>query len=41
MDGTAELVERVYRLPCVILEDPESGTPLVIPKRQRGAGRPR
>ncbi|KRB76884.1 hypothetical protein ASE01_08935 [Nocardioides sp. Root190] len=28
---TAELIESVYDLPCQILEDPLSGTPLVIP----------
>ncbi|MEH0059501.1 ABC transporter ATP-binding protein [Auritidibacter ignavus] len=30
---TAELVEDVYDLPCVIQSDPETGTPLVIPRR--------
>ena len=30
---TAELIERVYGLPCVILPDPESGTPMVIPRQ--------
>ncbi|MEO5793944.1 MAG: ABC transporter ATP-binding protein [Rhodoferax sp.] len=34
---TAELVERVFDLPCRIIEDPVSGTPLVIPEgRKRG-----
>jgi iron-siderophore transport system ATP-binding protein len=28
---TAELVEDVFSLPCRIIEDPETGTPLVIP----------
>ncbi|MEV6327178.1 ABC transporter ATP-binding protein [Streptomyces sp. NPDC051909] len=28
---TAELVERVFGLPCQVIEDPETGTPLVIP----------
>lgn len=28
---TAELVEEVYRLPCRIIPDPETGTPLVVP----------
>ncbi|MDI2129653.1 ABC transporter ATP-binding protein [Yinghuangia seranimata] len=28
---TAELVEEVFRLPCRIIDDPETGTPLVIP----------
>ncbi len=32
---TAELVETVFGLPCRIVEDPEAGTPLVIP---RGSG---
>ena len=29
---TPELVERVFGLPCRILTDPESGTPLVVPR---------
>ena len=29
---TAELVEAVFGLPCRIVEDPEAGTPLVIPR---------
>jgi iron complex transport system ATP-binding protein len=33
---TAELVEAAFDLPARIIEDPESGTPLVIP-RTRGA----
>lgn len=32
---TAELVEDVFGLPCVIIPDPESGTPLVIPRTGR------
>ncbi|MEU6035283.1 ABC transporter ATP-binding protein [Actinomadura sp. NPDC047616] len=28
---TAELVEEVFRLPCRVIDDPESGTPLVVP----------
>lgn len=28
---TADLIERVYDLPCLILEDPVAGTPMVIP----------
>ncbi|GAA3037822.1 ABC transporter ATP-binding protein [Kitasatospora albolonga] len=28
---TAELVEEVFRLPCRVIEDPETGKPLVIP----------
>lgn len=27
-----DLVEEVFGLPCVIIEDPESGTPLVVPR---------
>ena len=34
---TAALVEQVFDLPCRIIEDPVSGTPLVIPEgRVRG-----
>ena len=29
---TAELVESVFGLPCVVLPDPETGTPMVVPK---------
>ena len=36
---TAELVERVFGLPCRVIADPETGTPLVIPLA-RGAVRP-
>ncbi|PYC88214.1 Fe(3+)-dicitrate ABC transporter ATP-binding protein [Streptomyces tateyamensis] len=32
---TAELVERVFGLPCRVIEDPESGTPLVVPRARR------
>ena len=35
---TAELIEHVFGLPCVIMTDPESGTPMVIP-RVKGAAR--
>ncbi len=28
---TAELVERVFDLPCQVIEDPQTGTPLVVP----------
>ncbi|MGK4584779.1 ABC transporter ATP-binding protein [Kitasatospora sp. HPMI-4] len=28
---TADLVEEVFRLPCRVIDDPETGTPLVIP----------
>ncbi|MEU6172585.1 ABC transporter ATP-binding protein [Streptantibioticus parmotrematis] len=34
---TAELVERVFDLPCRVIEDPETGTPLVIPAAPAGA----
>ncbi|MCE7080818.1 ABC transporter ATP-binding protein [Streptomyces sp. ST2-7A] len=35
---TAELVEEVFGLPCRVITDPESGTPLVVPAaRARGA----
>ncbi|CNG94872.1 iron-siderophore ABC transporter ATP-binding [Yersinia frederiksenii] len=34
---TADLVEHVFGMPCLIIDDPVSGTPLVIPKgRYRG-----
>ncbi|KKC35398.1 iron-dicitrate transporter ATP-binding subunit [Devosia epidermidihirudinis] len=29
---TAELVEKVFGLPCIIIDDPIAGTPLVIPR---------
>ena len=29
---TAELVERVFGMPCMIIDDPLSHTPLVIPR---------
>ncbi|MCF3173032.1 ABC transporter ATP-binding protein [Streptomyces sioyaensis] len=32
---TAELVERVFGLGCQIIEDPETGTPLVVPAARR------
>ncbi|SCL46295.1 iron complex transport system ATP-binding protein [Micromonospora citrea] len=32
---TAELVEEVFRLPCRVIDDPESGTPLVVPAARR------
>ncbi|MFR9777522.1 ABC transporter ATP-binding protein [Micromonospora sp. MS34] len=34
---TAELVEEVFGLPCRILEDPETGSPLVVPASRRRA----
>ncbi len=36
---SAELIETVFGLPCVIIADPVSGTPLVVPKG-RTAGAP-
>jgi iron complex transport system ATP-binding protein len=36
---TVGLVEEVFRLPCRVIEDPESGTPLVVPAARRGAVR--
>jgi iron complex transport system ATP-binding protein len=32
---TAELVEQVFGLPCRVFDDPETGTPLVVPRRAR------
>jgi iron complex transport system ATP-binding protein len=32
---TADLVEAVFGLPCRVIEDPESGTPLVVPAGRR------
>jgi iron complex transport system ATP-binding protein len=32
---TAELVESVFQVPCRIVPDPETGTPLVIPKARQ------
>ena len=32
---TAELIEDMYDLPCQIIADPETGTPLVIPRASR------
>lgn len=37
---TAELVAEVFGLPCRVIEDPESGTPLVVPAARRPAARP-
>ncbi len=35
---TADLVERVFGLPCQVIDDPEAGTPLIVPvDRRRGA----
>jgi iron complex transport system ATP-binding protein len=32
---TAELVEDVFGLPCRVIDDPESATPLVVPAARR------
>ncbi|ANB05628.1 ABC transporter [Streptomyces ambofaciens] len=41
---TAELVERVFGLRCQVIDDPETGTPLVVPAARKArvtaAGRP-
>jgi iron complex transport system ATP-binding protein len=34
---TADLVERVFGLPCQVIEDPECGTPLIVPADRRRA----
>ncbi|MEU9509754.1 ABC transporter ATP-binding protein [Micromonospora sp. NPDC048170] len=34
---TAELVEKVFGLPCRVIDDPETGTPLVVPAARRRA----
>ncbi|SEG58800.1 iron complex transport system ATP-binding protein [Actinacidiphila yanglinensis] len=35
---TTELVERVFGVRCRIIDDPESGTPLVVPAARRASG---
>jgi iron complex transport system ATP-binding protein len=35
---TAELVESVFGLPCRVIQDPETGSPLVVPGARRSAG---
>ncbi|KAF4407356.1 ABC transporter ATP-binding protein [Streptomyces lycii] len=37
---TAELVEQVFGMPCQVIDDPETGTPLVVPaaRKRRAAG---
>ena len=32
---TAELVEEVFGLPCRVIDDPETGTPLVVPAARK------
>ncbi|MFF5262837.1 ABC transporter ATP-binding protein [Actinomadura viridis] len=34
---TADLVERVFGLPCQVIDDPECGTPLIVPVDRRRA----
>ncbi len=37
---TADLVAEVFGLPCRVIPDPETGTPLVVPSdRRRRSGR--
>jgi iron complex transport system ATP-binding protein len=40
---TAELVERVFAMPCRVMDDPETGTPMVVPasreRRRAGSGK--
>jgi iron complex transport system ATP-binding protein len=38
---TADLVEKVFGLPCRVIDDPETGTPLVIPAARRRAVAPK
>ncbi|MER6169258.1 ABC transporter ATP-binding protein [Streptomyces violaceorubidus] len=37
---TADLVERVFGLRCQVIDDPETGTPLVVPAARKGRTRP-
>jgi ABC-type cobalamin/Fe3+-siderophores transport system ATPase subunit len=36
---TAELVEQVFGLPCIVIPDPVSGTPLIVPRGHARAAR--
>jgi iron complex transport system ATP-binding protein len=36
---TAELVERVFDVRCQVIEDPETGTPLVVPAARKGTAK--
>ncbi|MFC5723474.1 ABC transporter ATP-binding protein, partial [Streptomyces gamaensis] len=36
---TAELVEDVFQLKCRVIDDPETGTPLVVPMARERTGR--
>ncbi|MFJ6381466.1 ABC transporter ATP-binding protein [Kitasatospora sp. NPDC092039] len=35
---TADLVESVFQVPCRVVPDPETGTPLVVPRARRRGG---
>ncbi|GAA2135000.1 ABC transporter ATP-binding protein [Kitasatospora kazusensis] len=37
---TAELVERVFQVPCLVVPDPETGTPLVVPRARTRSAMP-
>jgi iron complex transport system ATP-binding protein len=37
---TAELVEKVFGMPCRVIDDPETGTPLVVPAARARTRRP-
>ncbi|WP_107409483.1 ABC transporter ATP-binding protein [Mangrovactinospora gilvigrisea] len=37
---TEQLVEEVFGLPCRVIDDPETGTPLVVPRRGAGQRSP-
>ena len=37
---TAELIEEVFGLACIVIADPVSETPLIVPKGQARASRP-
>jgi len=38
---TAELVHRVFGLDCMVIDDPATGTPMIVPRaRRRGTGEP-
>jgi iron complex transport system ATP-binding protein len=36
---TAELVREVFGLESLVIEDPETGTPLVVPRARESRGR--
>mgnify|MGYP001151102513 CR=1 FL=1 len=35
---TAELVEHIFGIACVVIADPVSGTPMIVPGRSAAAG---